>query len=164
MTVSPEAEKLYTEALGLWRHPLASVSAAEISTDPEKAATLLDRAIDLEPGYAEAYARRGLARSELNLREEAFDDLTTAIRLQPKPESYAYRALALMRSGQQKAARRDLEYALKLDASSSAAHNYLGLLALNGDKKMEACSNFRKGCSAGDCTFLSAARAEKICP
>lgn len=163
-SASPEAEKLYNDALALWKHPLASVRAAHVSTDPGKAAALLDKALALEPAYAEAYALRGLARSELNLREEAFDDLTMSIRLRPTPQSYAYRALASMRGGQTQAAKRDLDYAMRIDPAHNAAHNYFGLLALNGGDKSGACSAFSKGCSNGDCSFLDAARSEKICP
>lgn len=160
----PEAEKFYTEAVALWQHPLGPVSAAQVSAAPEKAVTLLDQAIALEPAYAEAHAWRGLAKSELGLREEAFDDLTTSIRLRPSPETYAYRALVSLRSGQRQAAKRDLDYALEHDPSNAVAHNYMGLLALDGGNKAEACAYFKKGCSNGDCSFLDSARSEKICP
>lgn len=161
---NPEAVKLFSGARALWRGPVASVKASYISTDPEKAASLLDKALSLEPAYAEAYAWRGLARSELGLREEAFDDLTRAIRLDPQPEIYAFRALASIRAGQTQAARRDLDYALKLSPSCTTAYNFFGLLALKENEASEACLSFNKSCSNGDCSFLEAARTEKICP
>lgn len=160
----PEAERAYAEARVLWKRQLSSLADAEVCVDPAKAVELLDKAIALEPGYAEAYARRGLARSELGEREEAFDDLTAAIRLHASAENYAYRALVSIRAGGTRAARRDLEYSLKLDAGQSRAHNFLGVLALSLDDAQEACQGFQAGCSKGDCTFLEAARQEKICP
>lgn len=162
--VAPEAEKAYAEARVLWRREAATLSAAERCSDPEQALTLLDKALALEPGYAEALARRGLAKSELGDGEGAFDDLTAAVRLAPTPENYAFRALASLRGGREKAAARDLEYSLKLNSSQYLARNYLGLLELTQGKTMQACSSFKEGCSNGDCSFLEMARKEKVCP
>ena len=159
-----EAAGLYDEAFALWRRPFMSVRAAEACAAPEKAVALLDKAIALEPGFAEAYIRRGLAKSELNLGEAAFDDLTTAIRLYPTPEAYAYRALACMRSKQERAALRDLSYALKLNPTNPLANNISGLMALKeANNNTEACVFFKKGCSGGDCSFIEAARLENLC-
>lgn len=160
----PEAEQAFAEARVLWRRDVASVSAAESCTDPEKAVSLLSKAISLEPKYAEAYVRRGLARSELGKREEAFDDLTEAVRLNASPESYAYRGLVCLRAGEERAAQRDLQYSLKLKSSQHLAHNLMGVLELKRDKKSLACESFTKGCSNGDCAFIESARKEKICP
>lgn len=159
-----EAEKAFAEARVLWRRTIASVSAAEVCTNPEKAVTLLDKAISLEPDYAEAFLRRGLAKSELGQRDGAFEDATKAIRIRPSSEFYAYRGLISLRAGQERAAARDLEYALKEDSSQFRAHNFLGVLSLSQKDSRKACSHFKDGCSAGDCSFLEAARKEKICP
>ena len=161
---NPEAEKAFAEARVLWRRTISSVSAAEVCSDPEKAVALLDKAISLEPDYAEALLRRGLAKSELGQREEAFEDATKAIRITPSSEFYAYRGLISIRAGQERAAERDLEYALKQDASQYRAHNFLGVISLTRNDSRKACTHFKDGCSAGDCSFLEAARSEKVCP
>lgn len=161
---NPEAEQAFAEARVLWPREIASVKAAEVSSDPEKAVALLDKAIAIEPKYAEAYLRRGLAKSELGEREGAFDDLTEAVRLDPAPASYAYRGLVCLRAGEERAAQRELEYSLKLRPSQHLAHNLMGVLHLRRDKKSQACENFKKGCSNGDCSFIESARREKICP
>ena len=158
-----EAERAFAEARVLWKRQLSSLADAEVCTDPAKAVSLLDKSIALEPEYMEAYARRGLAKSELGEREAAFDDLTAAIRLRPLAENYAYRALVSIRADDPRAAKRDLEYSLKLDDSQSRAHNFLGVLALRRDDAQGACAAFDAGCSNGDCTFLEAARQEAIC-
>lgn len=160
----PEAEQAFAEARVLWRRQISTLADAEICSDPEKAVGLLDKVIALEPAYAEAYARRGLALSELGRREEAFDDLTAAVRLDPKPDYYSYRALVSMRGGDERAATRDLDYSLKKRPDQSRAHNFKGVLALGRGDTTAACRAFGKGCSAGDCTFLEAAREEKVCP
>lgn len=162
--LNPEAEIAYAKARVLWKQTLSSVSAVELCADPEKAVALLDKAIALEPGYAEALARRGLAKSELGEREEAFDDLTAAIRARPSAEAYAYRALVSIRANQLRAARRDLEYSLKKDPNQHLAKNFSGVLALTLDDTLQACSRFKEGCSSGDCSFIDAARTDKLCP
>lgn len=161
--MNPEAETAFGQARVLWKRTLSSVSAVERCTDPEKAVALLNRAISLEPAYAEAYIRRGLAKSELGQREEAFTDLTAGIRLRPTAEAYAYRALVSIRARQIRAAQKDLEHSLQKDPRQNLAYNINGVLALMLDNKPEACAQFRQGCSNGDCSFLEAAEKEKIC-
>jgi tetratricopeptide (TPR) repeat protein len=162
--VSPEAGALYAEALAFWPEGLSSLRSAERCSDPEQAVALLDKALGLAPNFADAHIRRGLARSELGRKEEAFDDLTVAVRLQPTARAYAFRGLLSLRDGQERAARRDLAHSLSLDPSRHEAYNYLGVLALSLGDKQEACSRFDAGCSRGDCTCLEAARKEKLCP
>lgn len=155
-----EAERAYSEALALWEKS----SLGEVCSDPQRATALLDKAVSLAPEYGEAYLRRGLAKSELNEPEEAFEDATRGLRLVPTAESYALRGLVLMRGRQNKAARRDLEYSLSTNPSQHLAHNLLGALALSEEKDQEACASFKAGCDNGDCFFLETARKEKICP
>lgn len=155
-----EAEQAYARALSLWGRS----SSGEACSDPGQAVALLDKAIALDPNYGEAYLRRGLARSEMGQFEEAFEDVTAGLRLTPTAEAYAYRGLVLLRDGQPKAARRDLEYSLSKDRTQHRALNYLGVLALSEDNPREACEAFSKACSRGDCFFLETARKEKICP
>lgn len=162
--VAPEARQAYEQALALWREGGSSVLAAERCSDPVEALELLDAAIAREPSFAAAYIRRGLAKSELGQGEEAFEDLTHAIRLEPGAESYAYRGLVSIRAKQARAARRDLEYSLSLNPDQSRAYNYLGVLELSNNNAAQACVRFDQGCAHGDCSFKEAARQEKICP
>ena len=161
--INPEAESAFAQARSYWERTFSSVSAVERCTDPKKAIALLDKAITLEPQYAEAYIRRGLAKSELGRREEAFNDLTAGIRLRPTAEAYAYRGLVSIRAKDVRAAQKDLAYSLEKDPKQNLAHNINGVLALMLDTRPEACAQFRQGCSAGDCSFMEAARKDKIC-
>ncbi len=136
----------------------------ERCSDPEKALSLLSKAISLDPRYAEAYLRRGLAKSELGEGEEAFEDVTAGIRLQPTAQGYAYRGLVSLRSGQKNAAEKDLRHSLKLDPKQHLAHNYLGTLALSENNQAKACASFKEGCAQGDCSFLETSKKEGICP
>lgn len=162
--LNPEAETAFAQARILWKGTLSSASTGERCSDPEKAVALLDKAISLEPKYAEAYVRRGLAKSELGKREDAFNDASAGIRLKPTAEAYAYRALVSIRGKDVRAAQKDLDYSLKKDPKQHLARNFSGVLALTLDNMPEACAQFQQGCSAGDCSFIEAAKSSKICP
>ncbi len=162
--VSPQAELLFSRARVLWRGSKASsVTAAVVCSNPKEALSLLDQAIELEPSYAEAYIWRGLAKSELGQREEAFGDATVGIRLHPSAEAYAYRALISMRGRSFSAAHKDIDYSLQLNPSQHRAWSFAGMLALlEGNSKL-ACENFANACSAGDCGPKEAAQADGLC-
>ena len=151
-----EAERLYGKARVLWGNE-------EVCSDPEQALVYLDEAIRLEPNYAEAYMRRGMALSEQGYSEDAFDDLTRAIRLNPTSDAYAYRGLALLRQGDMKGARQDFDEAIRLDPDSHRAWNFRGALWLKEGNDSAACKDFEEGCAQGDCSFLETARKEKLC-
>ena len=159
----PEAEMAFAKARVLWKRNSTSTSLGEVCSDPQSAVAFLDKAISLAPEYAEAYIRRGLAKSDLGQNEQAFDDITAGIRLSPTAEAYAYRGLALLRGNNLRAAKKDLEYSLELNSSQHLARNYLGVLALSEDRQREACKAFEDGCDKGDCSFLESAKKENIC-
>lgn len=115
---SPEAQKLYAKARLLWDRD-------EQCADPQLALEYLDITIDIEPEFSEAYMRRALAASELGYWDDAFDDSSKAIRLEPKSANYTYRGLIFMREGNYMGARKDLEKALKLDPKNAKAKAYL---------------------------------------
>lgn len=152
---SEEAELLFAKAHVLWK--------GDTCAEPLEAVRLLDEVIRIEPGYGAAWARRGLAHSELGNREEAFDDLTQAVRLEPTAEHYAHRALISLRGGALAAARRDLDYSLKKDQKQHRARNLLGMLLLREGDAAGACASFADGCSNGDCEPLQTARKEGRC-
>jgi tetratricopeptide (TPR) repeat protein len=161
----PAAETAYSQARVLWRsQQTTAATAAEVCSDPLRAIALLNKALALEPEYAEAYIRRGLAKSELGQFEAAFDDASAALRLRPEPAYYAQRALISMRAGQYDAARLDLEYSIQRDDSLSLSWALRGMLNLMENRAAEACRDFSRACSNGDCSRLDAARQEQICP
>lgn len=154
--LNPEAEAAFARAHILW-------DKDNICTDPELAVTLLTKAVTLEPGYAAAYLRLGLAKSDLRDWDGAFDALSRSIRLQPVPEAYAYRGLVSLRGGNYLGARKDLDRSLELRSRQHLAWNFRGALNLLEGRITEACGDFAKGCGYGDCTGLESARARGEC-
>jgi Tfp pilus assembly protein PilF len=152
---SQAVERLFARAHALWK--------GENCAEPQEAARMLSEALDMDPDFAAALAYRGLAYSEMGKRDEAFDDLTQAIRLDPRAEYYAYRALASLRGGVFSAARRDLEYSLEKDRKQYRAWNILGETALREGNPALACKHYAKGCSNGDCEPLRQARGDGQC-
>ena len=150
-----DVEVLFSKAHVLWK--------GDVCADPQEAIHLLDEVIAKDGEYAEAWAWRGLARSELGKREEAFDDLTMAVRLEPSAVNYAFRALVSLRGGGLTAARRDAEYSLRMNGKQHMAWNVLGAAALREEDTQTACANFAKACSSGNCDYLEKARSEGVC-
>ena len=151
-----EAEQLFGKARVLW-------GKEDVCSKPELAVEYLDQALALEPDYAEALVRRGLALSELGYQEDAFDDFTKAIRLAPTGDAYAGRGLAAFRSGNTAGARNDLDEAIRLNPRLTRAWNLRGAIAYDQGNLEEACKNFEQACSAGDCTGLEAAKRDGAC-
>ena len=152
---SQEVELLFAKARALWK--------GDNCTEPQEAVRMLSEAIGKDPGFAAALAYRGLAYSELGKREDAFHDLTKAIQLEPRTEYYVNRGLVSLRAGLPTAARRDLEYALTKDRKQHRAWNILGDTALREGNAGQACENYVRGCSNGDCEPLQRARKDGLC-
>jgi len=152
---SEEVELLFAKAHVLWK--------GDNCAAPREAVQLLGEALAKDPDFAAAWAYRGLAHSELDKRDEAFEDLTKAIRLDPRAEYYADRGLVSLRAGVFSAARRDLDYSLKKDQKQHRAWNILGETALREGNAAQACEYYAKGCSNGNCEPLQQARKEGQC-
>lgn len=153
---NPEAEKLYTLARILWKD-------SDNCSDPDLAISYLNKAIAIEPDYADAYLRRGMAKSDITSWDSAFDDLTKAIRLNPTPSNYAYRGLISMRMGNALGAKKDFDRSLSLDSKQHRAWNYRAALSLLKEDYEAACKDFAKGCSNGDCTGMTSAKEHGYC-
>jgi tetratricopeptide (TPR) repeat protein len=153
---STEAEAAFARAHVLW-------DKNDVCSDPQLAEELLSKALTLEPGYAEAYVRRGLARGQLHDWEGAFTDLSRAIRLNPTADSYAFRGLISMRGGNYLGARKDFDRSLEIAKRQHRAWNFRGALnRLEGAYKA-ACDDFDEGCDNGDCVGLESAKARGEC-
>lgn len=154
--IAPEAEELFTKAHVLWK-------GTDVCSDPAMAVYLLDQAIGIEPGFADAFMRRGLAYSEMGKDEEAFADLTQSIRLDPRAERYAYRGLVLIRQHNLGGARRDLDQSLKMEPGQYRAWNFRAVVNVMEEQDQSACDDFKTGCRNGDCSGLDAAKKQAIC-
>ncbi|MEN9202320.1 MAG: hypothetical protein Q6K80_08585 [Thermostichus sp. DG_1_6_bins_120] len=75
----------------------------------------LDRALQLDPGYAPAYVNRSYVYNQLRLAEEALADAEQAIRLDAGiPEAYFSRGVARLQLGDREAAMADFRQAMAL--------------------------------------------------
>lgn len=155
--INPKAEELIAKARVLWKQ------GSDVCGDPAMAVFLLDQAIEISSNNAEAYMRRGLAYSEMGKEQEAFNDLTQAIRLDPTSSRYAYRGLGLLRQQNFMGARKDLEKSLAIDSKQFRAWNYMGALNMLENDTAAACKDFEKACSNGDCAGINAAKKEGMC-
>lgn len=162
--VSAEAEQLHAKARVLW-------GTTERCSDPEKAIAYLNSALELEPEYPDALMRRSLAFAQLGLPEEAFEDMTTAIRLAPNAELYAWRARILLDEGNLKGAMQDADEALRMgpvsalmaDTATPRAHGVRGAVLLEEGKAKEACAEFRLAAKAGVSSYLQTAQSNGLC-
>ncbi len=113
-----EAQKLFAKTRVMW-------DINEKCSDPALAMEYLDAVITMEPQYADAYMRRALAASELGYWDEAFEDSSRAIRLEPKADNYAYRGLIFMRQGNYTGSRKDLRKAQSITPRNVNAKVFL---------------------------------------
>ncbi|WP_327090455.1 tetratricopeptide repeat protein [Nonomuraea sp. NBC_01738] len=91
-------------------HLLAVLGQLETAAGrAEEAREAFDLAIAAAPGLASAWANRAVLRYECGDPGGAVDDLTRAIDLEPEPDLYANRALALRALGRVKEAEADEE-------------------------------------------------------
>ncbi|MBI4949811.1 MAG: tetratricopeptide repeat protein [Deltaproteobacteria bacterium] len=87
----------------------------------DRAVANYERAIEIDPGYAEAYGNRGATYLRMGRMDEALDDLSTAIRLNPRvPELYGNRGVVFINIGEYEKAVKDLTESISLDASTAA--------------------------------------------
>ncbi|MCC8194735.1 MAG: hypothetical protein LIP28_08840 [Deltaproteobacteria bacterium] len=154
---SPEAEAAFARAHVLW-------DKRDVCSDPAQALELLNKALELEPGYAEALLRRGLAKSDLKDWDGAFDDLSKSIRLHPSAEAYAFRGLISMRGGNYVGARKDFDRSLAITERQHRAWNFRGALNRLEGRRSEACDDFAEGCDHGDCVGLETSVTMGECP
>lgn len=154
--VSPQARVYLAEAGEYW-------TASGECTDPERAAALLDKAIEADPLDPSPYLLRSRALSDLGYLNEAFDDATKAIRLSPTAEAYATRGLVCLKQHQPEGARRDFSYAEKLDAGEPLIYIYRAAGAFLDERTDDACDDLERACRLGRCLPWETAKKNRIC-
>lgn len=155
--VNQEAEKHFAMARILWRQNASQCS------DIDKALEHLDKAIEIQDDYAEAYFWRAKALHQAGYGEDAFDDLSRSIRLNPVPDSYALRGAVSVGLGNLLGARKDIEYALSLDSDLALGIESRGLLEQALGNQTAACDDFRDACDDGLCFELDRAKVQGLC-
>lgn len=154
--VSPEAQAYLSEAMEYW------TDSGEC-TNPEKAAALLDSAIAADPLDPAPYLMRSLALSDLGYHSEAFDDATRAIRLSPTAQAYATRGLICLKQHQPEGARRDFEYAERLNPKEPLIYVYRSAGAFLEGRDSDACDDLKHACELGHCRPWNTAVESRLC-
>ncbi len=155
--VSQEAEKHFAMARILWRQNASQCS------DVDKALEHLDKAIEAQDDYAEAYFWRAKALRQAGYGEDAFDDLTKSIRLNPQAESYAMRGAVSVGLGNLLGARKDIDYALSMKRGLPLAIEARGLLQQASGNQRAACTDLADACDDGLCFEFEKAQAKGLC-
>jgi adenylate cyclase len=111
----------------------------------QKAEQASKRALELDPGSAEAHASRGLALSLSKRYDESQQEFETAIRLDPKLfEAYYFFARACFVQGKLEDAARLFDTSSRLRPEDYQSPNLLGVSYLGLGKKEEALEAFRR--------------------
>ena len=163
--LSPEGERKLMEARSLW--------IEDDCVEPERATLLLDAVLEEVPDYADALIWRGKALTAQGYLEDAFDDLTMAVRLLPgggQPEgarlrarAYAARAYTALRMAREQGAERDLASALEADPSEPTVYLYRGALEFLRGKDAEGCADLGRACALGMCGARQQAESGGLC-
>jgi tetratricopeptide (TPR) repeat protein len=126
----------------------------------------LDKAIELDPGFANAYYERGLANAHRGRFEEAITDFSKVIELNPNDApAYNNRGLAYAKGKKQYyKALSDFSRAIALDPEFADAYVNRGItyrIAYN-DKDM-ACADWKRACKLNKCNSYELARQSGYC-
>lgn len=154
--LSPRARELFERARAVW-------DENDVCRQPAIAAAWLDAALEVQPDYAEALLWRGRALGESGYLEDAFDDLTRSIRLQPTALAYAERGLIGLRLGNDQGAERDLNRALNLHEGEPRIYVYRAALRFTRNQANEACADLAAACAHGLCLPREKAAREGLC-
>ncbi|MFZ0134496.1 MAG: tetratricopeptide repeat protein [Desulfobacterales bacterium] len=146
-----------TQAVALWK------DAGYI--DVEKAVVLLEKAVQEDPNFAEAYNNRGNAYRDTKQYALAMQDYNKAVSLNPNlAKTYNNRGNIYFDQGNFQMAIADYEKALALDATYKLAHLNRGLAYHELNKDELACPDFHRACELGDCDGIDWARKNGSCP
>ena len=122
----------------------------------EEALVAYERALQLDPHYADAYDARGDACSSLNRYQEAFDAFNRAIQLNPTyAHAYEGKGHILYNRQRYQEALVAFERALQLDSSSVSAYNGKGDALYYLNRYQEALLAFERTIQL-DPTYVSA--------
>jgi class 3 adenylate cyclase/Flp pilus assembly protein TadD len=150
----PRAAELFTQARGLVSY---SSSHLENKANNARAIELLEQATAIDPKFAEAHAKLGLAYvirlflfapEERELQQKAYLSIERAIQLNAQlAEAYEARGRLLwtpFNHFPHQDAIRDFRRALKLNPEADEAHHYLGLVYLHVGLLQEGRREFRE--------------------
>ena len=114
----------------------------------ETAIADFDRAISLNPSYAEAYSHRGVSKSDLEKYKEAIADYDRAISINPNyAEPYLNRGNVKVALGQIKEAVADYDLAVSLNPNFTYAYYNRAFLKYRLNQNKEAIADYDRAIS-----------------
>ena len=133
-------------------------------TKPNQAVNYLNKAIQKNPKFAEAYNNRGNAYRDLNKLQKAFADYNQAIRLKPNyVQAYSNRGNIYYDLKKYKLAVNDYNKSISLRPDYRMAYLNRGLAYHKLKNKTLACKDLKKACQMGDCDGVKWAKQNRIC-
>jgi Flp pilus assembly protein TadD len=133
-------------------------------TQPNQAIKYLNKAIQKNPKFAEAYNNRGNAYRDLKQLQKAFADYNQAIRLKPNyVQAYNNRGNIYYDLKKYKLAVNDYNKSISLKPDYRMAYLNRGLAYHQLKKRTLACKDLQKACQLGDCDGLNWAKQNRTC-
>ena len=125
--------KLYNESLGLFNQQKQL-----------EAITMLNKAIALNPKFAKAYYNRGCYRLQSHSLDDAIEDFTQLIKLEPGSKGYMGRGYTYLLKKEYQKAIEDLSVAVLNDPKNANAFYYRGSVYTQQEKYTQALADFDK--------------------
>ena len=133
-------------------------------TKPNQAINYLNKAIQKNPKFAEAYNNRGNAYRDLKELQKAFADYNQAIRLKRNyVQAYNNRGNIYYDLKKYKLAVNDYNKSISLKPDFRMAYLNRGLAYHQLKNRTLACKDLQKACQLGDCDGLNWAKQNRIC-
>jgi hypothetical protein len=133
-------------------------------TKPNQAINYLNKAIEKNPKFAEAYNNRGNAYRDLKQLQKAFADYNQAIRLKPNyVQAYNNRGNIYYDLQKYKLAVNDYNKSISLKPDFRLAYLNRGLAYHKLKSRTLACKDLQKACQLGDCDGLNWAKQNRTC-
>ena len=125
---------------------------------------ILNKAVEVDPGYAVAYYNRGLTYCHLKQYSKAIEDYDKAIELYPNYVfAYSMRGWTYSRLKQYSRAIKDYDNAIDLNPSYAVAYYNRGLAYISWGRINQGCADLKKACNLGDCKGLEWATKKGKC-
>ena len=120
----------------------------------DRAIAYFNKAIEINPKYADAYNNRGNAYAKKGQYDKAIADYNKAIEINPRfAAAYNNRGNAYMGNGQYDKAISDYNKAIEINPRDAFAYDNRGFVYMvKLGNKNKACSDWKRACELGDCS------------
>jgi len=151
-----DAVALNDLALELWKDGKYS--------NPRKAIEILNKAVELDPGYAMAYNNKGTAYAVLKEYIKAIQNFDKAIELDPGyAMAYRSRGLGYAYLNQHIKAIDDFDRLIALKPGNASGYHNRGVSYIKLELFSQGCSDLKKACELGECKGWKLAIKERWC-